>query len=68
MASEVSRHRRINSTEYPASDARDVGQPTLKVSRHRRINSTEYPASDARDVGQHRLMSLVGRVREVVCA
>jgi hypothetical protein len=33
-----------------------------------RINSTKSPASGAGTVGEPRLMSQVGRVREVVCA
>jgi hypothetical protein len=32
-----------------------------------RINSTKSPASDACNVSELRLMSKVGRVREVVC-
>jgi len=33
-----------------------------------RINSTKLPASGTGDVREHRLMSQVGRVREVVYA
>jgi hypothetical protein len=33
-----------------------------------RINSTKYPASDARKFSGPRLMSQVGKMREVVCA
>ena len=33
-----------------------------------RISSTKSPASDAGNISEPRLMSYVGRVREVVCA
>jgi len=42
-------------------------QETHNIQRYSRINYTKSPASDAGNVNKLRLISQVGRLREVTC-